>query len=172
MRINNVHVLAVGRRVSQLLIADRSEVESAIAVRAIKRLSPQLEIRSVSSLTEAENELARQPLATVFVASGLDDWSHGETISWFARSAPDTVVIALLECCDDRARQEALEAGASSICSKPDLLVAQLRREAAERRPDGAMQLALHVAKDPAVTPRRLGAGQVPFSTIDEGHHR
>jgi hypothetical protein len=45
----------------------------------------------------------------------------------------DTAVIALLEHCDDRHRQEALEAGAFYIQSKHELLVPQLRREAASR---------------------------------------
>ena len=87
----------------------------------------------MTSLAEAETALARQPVATVFVASGLDDRTHEGTIRWFSRNTQDTNVIALLERCDDRQRQEVLEAGASHICSKPDLLVSQLRREAAER---------------------------------------
>jgi len=57
----------------------------------------------------------------------------GRQIRWFADNAGETIVIALLEHCDDQRRQEALEAGASYLCSKPDLLVAQLRREAASR---------------------------------------
>ena len=83
----------------------------------------------MTSLAEAESALAQQAVATVFVASGLDDRTHEETIRWFARKTQDTTVIALLERCDDRQRQEALEAGASHICSKPDLLVAHLGRE-------------------------------------------
>ena len=138
MTTNNVHLLASGRRASQLLLADRDRGESAIAVRAINRHSPHLEVRPVTSLTEAECALAQQPVSTVFVASGLDDRTHEETIRWFVSNARDTLVVALLERCDDRQRQEALEAGASYICSKPDLLVAQLRREAAERLADDA----------------------------------
>jgi DNA-binding response OmpR family regulator len=133
MTTNNVHHLAGSRRVSLLLVADRNEGEGEIVVRAIKRRSPHLEVRPVTSLAEAETALARQPVATVLVASGLDDRTHEETIRWCVCNARDTIVIALLERCDDRQRQEALEAGASYICSKPDLLVAQLRREAAER---------------------------------------
>ena len=138
MTTNNTHHLAGSRRVSLLLVADRNQGEREIVVRAIKRHSPQLEVRPVTSLAEAETALARQPAATVFVASGLDDRTHEETIRWLARNTRYANVIALLERCDDRQRQEALEAGASYICSKPDLLVAQLRREAAERLADDA----------------------------------
>ena len=147
MTTNNVHVLAGGRRVSQLLVADRSQGESAIAVRAIKRLSPHLEVRPVTSLAEAERVLTNGRVATVFVASGLDDRTHGQTIRWFADNAGDTIVIALLEHCDDRQRQEALEAGASYICSKPDLLVAQLRREAASRLACDAPERPVHASR-------------------------
>jgi DNA-binding NarL/FixJ family response regulator len=118
----------------------------------------------VTSLAEAESALAQQAVATVFVASGLDDRTHEETIRWFARKTQDTTVIALLERCDDRQRQEALEAGASHICSKPDLLVAQLRREAAERLADDTTQHPVHIAQEPAVTPPWLRVGQAPVS--------
>lgn len=164
MTTNSVHVLAGGRRVSQFLVADRNQGEREIAVRAIKRLSPHLEVRPVTSLAEAESALAQQAVATVFVASGLDDRTHEETIRWFARKTQDTTIIALLERCDDRQRQEALEAGASHICSKPDLLVAQLRREAAERLADDATPRPVHIAQEPAVTPPRLRVGQAPVS--------
>jgi DNA-binding NarL/FixJ family response regulator len=133
MTTNNVQFLTAGRRVSQLLVADRSPVEGAIAARAIQRLNPHHEVRSVASLVEAESLLARAPVATIFVASGLDSQTHAQTIRWFADNAGDSTTIALLEHCDDRHRQEALEAGASFLCSKPDLLVAQLRREAEPR---------------------------------------
>ena len=123
-----------GLRVSDVATLARSRVRrDQIAVRAIKRLSPHLEVRPVTSLAEAECMLKDGRVGTVFVASGLDDWTHGQTIRWFADNAGETIVIALLEHCDDRQRQEAFEAGASYICSKPDLLVAQLRREAASR---------------------------------------
>jgi hypothetical protein len=39
----------------------------------------------------------------------------------------------MLEDCDDRQKQEALEAGASYVCSKPELLITQLRYELAAR---------------------------------------
>ena len=42
-------------------------------------------------------------------------------------------MIAMLEDPDDRDRQEALEAGASYVWSKPDLLVAQMRYELGAR---------------------------------------
>jgi hypothetical protein len=65
-----------------------------------------------------------------FVASGLNERTHWQTICWFADRTGEAVVVALLEHCNDRERQEALEAGASYLCSKPELVVAQLRREA------------------------------------------
>ena len=133
MITNNVHVLAGGRRASLLLVADRSQDEGAIAARAIKRLSPHTEVRSVTSLVEAESVLMHEPVATIFVGSGLDSRTHAQTIRWFADKAGKTVVIALLEHCDDRHWQEAVEAGASYIQSKHELLVAQLRREAEAR---------------------------------------
>ena len=133
MTTNNIHVLTGGRRVSQLLIADRSQGEGAIAARAIQRLSPHLEVRSVTTLAEAESVLAREPVATIFVASGLHSQTHAQTIRWFSDKAGDAVVIALLEHRDNGQRQEALEAGASYICSKPELLVSQLRHEAESR---------------------------------------
>jgi hypothetical protein len=86
MTTNNVHVLAGSRRASLLLVADRSQDEGAIAARAIKRLSPHLEVRSVTSLAEAESVLMDEPVATIFVASGLDGRTHLETIRWFART--------------------------------------------------------------------------------------
>lgn len=67
-------------------------------------------------------------LAPVLVASGLDDRTFLRTIRWFARKTCG-VVIAMLEHCEDRHRQEVLEAGASGIWSKPELLVTQLRCE-------------------------------------------
>ena len=130
MTINNVHALTGDRRVSKVLVADRSESEGAIAVRAIQRLSPHLEVRSVSSLAEAESVLAHELVATIFVASGLDDRTHAQTIRCLAEKVGAAVIIALLESCDDRHKQEALAAGASYIQSKHELLVAQLRREA------------------------------------------
>jgi hypothetical protein len=133
MTTNNVQFLTGGRRVSQLLIADRSQVEGAIAARAIQRLSPHLTVRSVAKLAEAESVLARAPVATIFVASGLDSQRHVQTIRWFADNAGDSTTVALLEHCGARQKQEALEAVASFVCSKPELLVAQLRREAGFR---------------------------------------
>jgi DNA-binding NarL/FixJ family response regulator len=133
MTTNDVHVLGGGRRVGRVLVADRSQGESAIAVRAIQRLLPQLEVRSVASFAEASRVLEREPVATIFVASGLDGRTHPQTIRWFADMVGDTVVIALLERCDDCRRQEALAAGASYLCSKPELLVGQLRHEADSR---------------------------------------
>jgi hypothetical protein len=113
MTTNNVHVLADGRRVSQLLVADRSQGESAIAVRAIKRLSPHLEVRPVTSLAEAERVLTNGRVATVFVASGLDDRTHGQTIRWFADNAGDTIVIGSGR---KRSRRERPTSAASLIC--------------------------------------------------------
>jgi hypothetical protein len=85
------------------------------------------------NLAEAENVLTGTQLdAAVVIASGLDDRTCLETIRWFARKRRG-IVVAMLENCDDRHRQEALEAGASSVWSKAELLVAQLRYELAAR---------------------------------------
>lgn len=128
MTTNNVYVLASGRSAAQLVLADRSQAESAIAVRAIRRLFPDREVRPVAELAEAEHVLTCARLATAVVASGLDGRSCLETISWFAHQKRG-IVVAMLEDCDHRHRQEALEAGASCVWSKPELLVAQLRYE-------------------------------------------
>jgi DNA-binding response OmpR family regulator len=129
MTTNNVHVLASGRSAAQLVLADRSQADSAIAVRAIRRLFPDLEVRPVMNLAEAESVLTGGRLpAAVVVASGLDDRTCLQTIRWFAQKTCG-VVIAMLEQCDDRHRQEALGAGACCVWSKPELLVAQLRYE-------------------------------------------
>jgi hypothetical protein len=132
MTINNVRMLASRRRITQLVLADRSQTDSAIAVRAIRRLFPDLEVRPVMNLAAAESVLTGTRFATTLIASGLDDGTYLQTIRWFARKRRGTV-IAMLEDCDDRHRQEALDAGASSVWSKPDLLVAQLRCELAAR---------------------------------------
>jgi DNA-binding NarL/FixJ family response regulator len=135
MTTNNVHVLAGSRRASLLLVADRSRDEGAILARAIKRRSPHLKVRSVTSMAEAESVLMHEPVATIFVGSDLDGRTHAQTIRWFADKAGKTVIVALLEHCDDRHRQEAVEAGAAYIQSKHELLVAQLRRETEARLP-------------------------------------
>ena len=97
MTTNNVCVLAATRRGHQFLVADRNEDEGgAIAVRAIKRLAPHLEVRPVTNLGEAESQLAQQSVATVFVASGLDSRTPGETIRWLAQKIAGAVIIALL----------------------------------------------------------------------------
>jgi hypothetical protein len=70
--------------------------------------------------------------AAALVASGLDGKTCLETIRWFARLGHG-IVVAMLEDWDERQRQEALEAGASHFCSKPEFLVAQLRHELAAR---------------------------------------
>ena len=132
MTINNVHVLASGRPAAQLVLADRSQADSAIALRAIRRLFPDLEVRPVTNLAEAESVLTCSRLATALVASGLDGRTCWETICWFARQRRG-IVVAMLEDCDDRQKQEALEAGASYVCSKPELLIRQLRYELAAR---------------------------------------
>ena len=132
MTTNNVHVLASGRSVAQLVLADRSQVDSAIAVRAIRRVFPDLEVRPVMNLAEAESVLTCTRLATALVGSGLDSKTCFQTIRWFA-SKRRGIVVAMLEDCDDRQRQKALEAGASSVCSKPELLTTQLRYELAAR---------------------------------------
>jgi hypothetical protein len=64
-----------------------------------------------------------------------------ETISWFAHQKRG-IVVAMLEDCDDRHRQEALAAGASYVCSKPELLVAQLRYELTARLKGAAQEFA------------------------------
>jgi CheY-like chemotaxis protein len=128
MTINNVRMLASRRRITQLVLAERSQSDCAIAVRAIRRLLPDLEVRPVMNLAEAESLLTGTRPATVVVASGLDDRTSLQTIRWFARKTCG-IVIAMLEHCDERHRQEALEAGASCVWSKPELLVAQLRYE-------------------------------------------
>jgi CheY-like chemotaxis protein len=132
MTINNIHVLAGGLAAAQLVLADQSHADRAIAVRAIERLYPDLEVRPVTNLVEAKRVLicARRP--TAFVGSGLDGKTCLETIRWFAQQRHG-IVIAMLEDCDKRHRQEALEAGASHVCSKPEFLVAQLRHELAAR---------------------------------------
>jgi CheY-like chemotaxis protein len=86
----------------------------------------------VTNLAEAAGVLARTQRAAALVASGLDGKTCVETVRWFARLGHG-IVVAMLEYCDDRHRQEALEAGASHVCSKPELLVAQLRYELAAR---------------------------------------
>jgi DNA-binding NarL/FixJ family response regulator len=128
MRINDVHVLATGRRVRQVVLADRSHNDSAIAVRAVRRLFPDLEVRPVMNLAAAESVLTGTRLAAALVASGLDGKTCIQTIRWFARKRRG-IVVAMLEDCDHRHRQEALAAGASCVWSKPELLVAQLRHE-------------------------------------------
>jgi CheY-like chemotaxis protein len=128
MTINNVRMLASRRRITQLVLAERSQSDCAIAVRAIRRLLPDLEVRPVTSLVEAESVLTCARLAPVLVASGLDDRTFLRTIRWFARKTCG-IVIAMLEHCEDRHRQEVLEAGASDVWSKPELLVTQLRYE-------------------------------------------
>ena len=132
MTINNIHVLAGGRLAAQLVLADRSQADSTIAARAIGRLYPDLEVRPVTNLAEAKRALICTRRATALVASGLDGKTCVETIRWFGRQGRG-IVVAMLERCDERHRQEALEAGAFYVCSKPDLLVAQLRHELAAR---------------------------------------
>jgi hypothetical protein len=73
----------------------------------------------VISLDEAESQLARQSVATVLVASGLDDRTRKETLRWFARQAGDAIVIALLERRDDQDRQEVREAGRPLSAASP-----------------------------------------------------
>jgi CheY-like chemotaxis protein len=139
MTINNVHVLAGGRPAAQVVLADRSQADSVIALRAIRRLFPDLRIRPVTNLAEAAGVLTRTQPATALVASGLDGKTCFETIRWFASMRHGTVV-AMLEQCDDRDRHEALEAGAIYVWSKPELLVAQLRYELAARLEDAASE--------------------------------
>ena len=91
----------------------------------------------MTNLAEATGVLARTRRAAALVASGLDGRTCLETIRWFAAMGRG-IVVAMLEHCDDRHRQEALEAGASYVCSKPKLLVAQLRYELAARLEDAA----------------------------------
>lgn len=132
MITNNIHVLASSRPAAQLVLAERSQADSAIAARAIRRLFPDLEVRPVTNLAEAERVLACTRAATTLVASALDGKTCEQTIRWFARQRRG-VVVAMLDNCEDRHRQEALAAGASYVCSKPELLVAQLRYELAAR---------------------------------------
>ena len=134
MTTNNVHILAGNEPASRILLADRDPTESAIAIRAIKRRCASLEIWSVATLADAAEVLARERIETVLAGSGLDGRTLPETIRWFARKRPGAAIVALLELPDDRHRQEALEAGASAVCSKPELLVAQLRHELGSRR--------------------------------------
>ena len=138
---NNVHVLASGRPAAQLILADRSQTDSAIAVRAIRRLFSDLEVRPVTNLAEAERVLACTRRATTLVASALDGKTCQQTIRWFARQRRG-VVVAMLDNCEDRHRQEALAAGASYVCSKPELLVAQLRYELAATLKGAAQEFA------------------------------
>jgi CheY-like chemotaxis protein len=132
MTTNNIHVLASSRPAAQLVLADRSQADSVIAVRAIRRLLPDLEVRPVTNLAEAESVLTCRRLAITLVASGLDGRTCLETIRWFARKRCG-IVVAVLEDRNDRQKQEALEAGASYVWSKPELLITQLRHELAAR---------------------------------------
>ena len=132
MTTNNVHVLAGGPPAAQLVLAERSQADSAIAIRAIRRLFPDLKVRLVTDLAEAERVVTRRPPVTVLVASGLDGKTHLETIRWFAVRTHG-ILIALLEDCDHRQGRQAREAGASYVCSKPELVVTQLRYELAAR---------------------------------------
>jgi hypothetical protein len=132
MTINNIYVLAGGLAAAQLVLADRSHADRAIAVRAIERLYPDLEVRPVTNLAEAKRVLMCTRRATALVGSGLGGKTCLDTIRWFARQGHG-IVIAMLEDWDKRHRQEALEAGASYVCSKAELLVAQLRYELAAR---------------------------------------
>ena len=132
MTTNNVHVLASGRPSAQLVFADRSQSDGAIAARAVRRLFPDLEVRPVTNLAEAESVLTSRRPVGVLVASGLDGKTYSDTIRWFA-DRTQGIVVAMLEDCADRQRQEALKAGASSVSSKPELLVTQLRYELAGR---------------------------------------
>ena len=132
MTINNVHVFASGRPDRQLVLAERSQAESMIAARAIRRLFSNVEVRPVISLAEAKGALAGKRTAAALVASGLDSRTYVQTICWIARKGCG-IVIAILEECDDRHRQEAVEAGASYVWSKPELLVGQLRYELGAR---------------------------------------
>jgi CheY-like chemotaxis protein len=140
MTTNNIHVLASGGPAAQLVLADSSQADSTIAVRAIRRLFPDREVRQVTNLAEAESLLTRARRATALVASGLDGKTCAQTIRWFARQRRG-IVVAMLENCEDRHRQEALAAGASYVCSKPELLIAQLRHELAARLEGAAQEL-------------------------------
>jgi hypothetical protein len=88
MTINNVHALAGGHPAAQLVLADRSQADSTIAVRAIGRLYPDLEVRPVTNLAEAKRALIGARRATALVASGLDGQTCLETIRWFAARDP------------------------------------------------------------------------------------
>jgi DNA-binding NarL/FixJ family response regulator len=129
MTTNNVHVLTTKKLGSRVLLADRDPTESAIAIRAIKRHRASLEIWSVTTLADAMEILARERIETVVASSGLDGGTLPQTIRWFAQHAAGAAIFALLEQPHERCRREALEAGADYVCSKPDLLVAQLRHE-------------------------------------------
>lgn len=129
MTTNNVHALARRRPVSRLLLADSNPTEGAIAIRAIKRLHDGLQICSIATLADAAEILARERVETVLAGSGLDGATLPETIRWFAQHASSAVIVALLEQPDHWHRQAAREAGATFVCSKPDLIVAQLRHE-------------------------------------------
>ena len=76
--------------------------------------------------------------------SGLDGGTLPQTIRWFAQHAPGAAIFALLEQPDHRHRQEALEAGADYVCSKPDLLVAQLRYEFKSRGSSDSLTISAH----------------------------
>ena len=142
MTTNNIHVLASSRPAAQLVLAERSQADSAIAARAIRRLFPDLEVRPVTNLAEAERALACTRAATTLVASALDGKTCEQTIRWFARQRRG-IVVAMLENCEDRHRQEALAAGASYVCSKPELLITQLRHELAAGLKDAAQEYSL-----------------------------
>ena len=84
MTTNNVHVLASARRAAQLVLADCSQADRAIAVKAIRRLFPDREVRPVTSLAEAESVLTRTRLATALIGSALDGMTWLQTVRWFA----------------------------------------------------------------------------------------
>jgi DNA-binding NarL/FixJ family response regulator len=144
MTTTNVHVLTTKKLGSRLLLADRDPTESAIAIRAIKRHRASLEIWSVTTLADAMEIFARKRIETVLTGSGLDGGTLPQTIRWFAQHAPGAAIFALLEQPDHRHRQEALEAGADYVCSKPDLLVAQLRYEFKSRGSSDSLTISAH----------------------------
>jgi len=133
MTTENVHVLRRSSAVARLLLADSNSAESAIALRALKRRSPGFEIWPVTTLAEAAEVLAHKPIEIALVGSGLDGRTLPQTLRWLARNARQTAIVAMVERLDDRGRQEALEAGASHVVSKPGLLATQLRHELASR---------------------------------------
>lgn len=134
MATDNVCTLLRACPASQVLLADRNPHDAEVLLRAIRRTTPDVEVRHVTNLPDAARVLAHGRIGTVLVGSSLDDEAFCHTLRRFALEAANAVLVAMLERWEDATRREALQAGATYACSKADLLVAQLRYEFTSRR--------------------------------------